>query len=98
MKKQILEHTEKLISAKNASAVMQLKIYSDNSLNKVSDFLRDLQVIARKAETEGTKATNAIANISGVSNMAELSDAAKESMKELHGLLKNAEVYDDVTN
>ena len=95
---EILEHTEKLVSAKNAPAVKQLKIYSDNSLNKVSDFLRDLQVIAQKAETEGTKATNAIANISGVSNMAELSDAAKDSMKELHGLLKNAEVYDDATN
>ena len=27
-----------------------------------------------------------------------LSDAAKDSMKELHGLLKNAEVYDDATN
>lgn len=95
---EILEHTDKLVSAKNAPAVMQLKIYSDNSLNKVSDFLRDMQVIAQKAETEGTKATNAIANISGVSDMAKLSDAAKESMKELHGLLKNAEVYDDATN
>lgn len=95
---EILEHIDKLASAKNTPTVMQLKIYSDNSLNKVSDFLRDLQIIAQKAETEGTKASKDIANISGVSDMAQLSDAAKESMKELHGLLKNAEVYDDATN
>ena len=85
-------------SAKNQPAVIQLKIYSDNSLNKVSDFLRDLQVIAQKAETEGTKATKDIANLSGVSDMEKVSEAAKESMKELHVLLKNAEVYDDATN
>lgn len=95
---EILAHTAKLTSAENASAVMQLKIYSDNSLNKVADFLRDIQVIAQKAEAEETKANKAIANISGVSDMAQLSDAAKNSMKELYGLLKNAEVYDDATN
>ena len=95
---EILGHTDKLSSAKNQPAVIQLKIYSDNSLNKVSDFLRDLQVIAQKAETEGTKATKDIANLSGVSDMEKVSEAAKESMKELHVLLKNAEVYDDATN
>ncbi|MEE1282944.1 MAG: hypothetical protein UHK60_11975 [Acutalibacteraceae bacterium] len=95
---EILKHTDKLASAKNATAVMQLTIYSDNSLNKVSDFLRDLQAIALKAETEGTKAQNDVNNISGVGNITDLTEAAKNSMIELNGLLKNVEVYDDATN
>ena len=77
---------------------MQLGIYSENSLNAVSDFLRDLQEIALKAETEEAKASKDVSKTGEVSNIAMLSEAATESMKELYSKLEKMEVYDDATD
>lgn len=96
--KDIIKHADKLLSAKDATAVMQLGIYSENSLNAVSDFLRDLQEIALKAETEEAKASKDVSKTGEVSNIAMLSEAATESMKELYSKLEKMEVYDDATD
>ena len=76
----------------------QLGIYSKNSLNALSDFLRDVQVIAQKAEQEEAKAKNGMRNVEGLSNLEQLSEAARNSMDALYKQLEEMEVCSDAVN
>ena len=96
--KALLNHIKSLSDAAELSPVAQLGIYSKNSLNALSDFLRDVQVIAQKAEQEEAKAKNGMRNVEGLSNLEQLSEAARNSMDALYKQLEEMEVCSDAVN
>lgn len=96
--KTILEHVKQIKDVTTASAVKQLTAYSENPLNALYGFLRDIQTIAQKADQEGAKARKDIATTGGFAGTEALSEAALASMEALCAQLEDMEVYEDATN
>ena len=69
-----------------------LSIYSGNALNALSDFLRDLQHIARMAEREGGRARKETEGMSAPADLAQLSESARAGMEALCEQLDEMEV------
>lgn len=96
--KDLQKHIRILLEATPLSLVIQLNIYSGNSLNVVSEFLRDIQSIAQKAEQEESKAKNSMGKIGVPSNLEQVSEDARKTMDALYKQLEAMEVYSDVTD
>lgn len=96
--KTVLKHFKLLHDATAVSAVRQLTAYSGNSLHVLYDFLRDIQMIAQKADQEGAKARKDIAATGGFDGMEALSEAALASIKALYTQLESMEVYENADN
>ena len=94
----ILKNVNQLTEAASASSVIQLTAYSGNALHILSEFLRDLQKIALRAEQEEEKANKAIEKTGGFTGLDEISEAARAAMEALCDQLEAMEVNNDVTN
>ena len=80
------------------TTMKQLAAYSENQLNALSNFLRDIQLVARLAEQEEEKAKKELAKIGTFTGMEEVTDAAIASLDELCGQLECMEVYENAAN
>lgn len=80
------------------TTMKQLAAYSGNPLNALSNFLRDIQQVAKLAEQEEAKAKKELAQIGTFAGMEEETDAAIESLGELCDQLENMEVYENAAN
>lgn len=96
--KTVLRHIKLIEDAASVQAVKQLTAYSGNSLHVLYDFLRDIQMIAQKADQEGAKAQKDIAATGGFAGTEALSEAALSSMEALYAQLENMEVYENAVN
>ena len=96
--KTVLGHIKLIEDAASVQAVKQLTAYSGNSLHVLYDFLRDIQMIAQKADQEGAKAQKDIAATGGFAGTEALSEAALSSMEALYAQLENMEVYENAVN
>lgn len=96
--KAVAAHIKLINDAASVSAVKQLTAYSANPLNALYDFLRDIQMIAQKAEQEEERAKKDIAKNGGFAGTEALSEAALDSMKVLYTQLENVEVYEIAVN
>lgn len=96
--KDVLEHIKLINDAVSAPAVKQLAAYSGNSLHVLYDFLRDIQMIAQKADQEGAKAHKDIAATGGFAGTDPLSEAALSSLTALYDQLENMEVFENAAN
>lgn len=96
--KTVMAHVKLINDAASASAINQLTAYSDNSLNVLYGFLRDLQTIAQKADQEGDKSQKDMGATGGFAVTEALSEAALASMEKLYAQLENMEVYENAVN
>lgn len=96
--KTVLKHFDLIHNATAVSAVRQLTAYSGNSLHVLYDFLRDIQMIAQKADQEGAKARKDIAATGGFADTEALSEAALASIESLYAWLESMEVYENADN
>lgn len=96
--KELLTHINILKDASSCPPVTQLTAYSGNSLNRLAGFLRDLQIVAKKAEQEEARAKRDIEDAGALTGFEDLSDAARDSMKALCEQLEKMEVYDDAVS
>lgn len=94
----ILKCVKQLTEAASATSVMQLTAYSGNALHVLSEFLRDLQKIALRAEQEEDKANKAIEKTGGFTGLDEISEAARAAMEALCEQLEGMEVNNDAAN
>ena len=94
----LLKHVALLESAASMPPVMQLTQYSENSLNVLFDFLRDMQTIARKAEQEEAKANKDIEKAGGSTATDQLSKIALEAMEKLYDQIDQMEVNVNATD
>lgn len=94
----ILKCIKQLTESASATSVMQLTAYSGNALHVLSEFLRDLQKIALRAEQEEDKANKAIEKTGGFTGLDEISEAARAAMKALCEQLEGMEVNNDAAN
>ena len=96
--KTVMGHIKLINDATSLQAVKQLAVYSGNSLHVLCGFLRDIQVIAQKADQEGAKAQKDIAATGGFASTGTLSETALSSVKALCTQLENMEVYENAVN
>lgn len=96
--KTVMGHIKLINDATSLQAVKQLAVYSGNSLHVLYGFLRDIQMIAQKADQEGAKAQKDIAATGGFASTETLSKAALSSVKALCAQLENMEVYENAVN
>ena len=94
----ILKMVNQLTMVASAPPIMQLTAYSGNALHELSDLLRDMKEIERRAEQEEEKAKKAIENISGFNGLDELTEAARAAMEELCEQLEGMEVNDNAAH
>lgn len=80
------------------TTMKQLAAYSGNPLNALSNFLRDIQQVAKLAEQEEAKAKKELAQIGTFAGMEDVTDAAIASLDELCDQLESMEVYDHDAN
>ena len=80
------------------TTMKQLSAYSGNPLNTVSNFLRDIQQVAKLAEQEEAKAKKELAQIGSFAGLEQVTDAAIASLDELCDQLENMEVYENAAN
>ena len=94
----IMRSIEYLEHARTVPQIQQLETYSHNSLHILHDFLRDIQSIAKKAETEETKARSEMSRASGVPNVDRLGDAARLELSRLYHQVEQMGVYEDAAD
>lgn len=94
----IMRSIEYLKQARTVPQIQQLETYSHNSLHILHDFLRDIQSIAKKAETEETKARSEMSRASGVPNVDRLGDAARLELSQLYHQVEQMGVYEDAAD
>ena len=94
----ILKCVKQLTGVSATTPVMQLTAYSGNALHTLSEFLRDLQKIALRAEQEEDKANKAIEKTGGFTGLDEISEAARAAMEALCEQLEGMEVNNDAAN
>lgn len=94
----ILACVKQLTEAVLLSSVVQLTAYSGNALHELSEFLRDLQKIALRAEQEEDKALKAIEKAGGFTGLEEISEAARAAMEALCEQLEEMEVSNDAAD
>lgn len=80
------------------TTMKQLTAYSGNPLNTLSNFLRDIQQVAKFAEQEEAKAKKELVQIGTIVGMEEVTDVAIASLDELCNQLENMEVYENAAN
>ena len=80
------------------TTMKRLVAYSGNPLNTISNFLRDIQQVAKLAEQEEAKAKKELAQIGTFAGVEKLTDSAKASLDELYDQLESMEVYENVVN
>lgn len=80
------------------TTMKQLAAFSGNALNSLSNFLRDVQQIAKLAEQEEAKAKKELSQIGTIAGMEEVTEAALASLDELCTQLENMEVIDNAAN
>ena len=80
------------------TTMKQLSAFSGNALNSLSNFLRDVQQIAKLAEQEETKAKKELDKIGTFSGMEQVTDAALASLDALCSQLEAMEVCDNAVN
>jgi len=96
--KAVMGHIKLINDAASAPAVKQLTAYSGNSLHALYDFLRDIQMIAQKADQEGAKARKDIAATVSFADTEALSEAALASMEALYTQLEKMEVWENAAD
>lgn len=96
--KAVMGHIKLINDAASAPAVKQLTAYSGNSLHALYDFLRDIQMIAQKADQEGAKARKDIAATGSFADTEALSEAALASMEALYTQLEKMEVWENAAD
>lgn len=98
MARPLAQSVERLTGAAADSAVSQLITYAGNPLHVVYSFLRDVQLIAQKAEREEAKALKEIGGSNQHSDMDEWTQAALKTMEELYTQIERMEVCENVVN
>ena len=88
----VLRQLDTLKRGAQAGGPAGLSIYSGNALNALSDFLRDLQHIARMAEREGGRARKETEGMGAPADLAQLSESARAGMEALCEQLDEMEV------
>ncbi len=89
----LLQQLRELTEAAQLPPVAQLTQYSQNGLNFITDFLRDMQRIAQIAEKEEAIARKELEKLGGFSGLDDLCDAARSEMIKLCDQLEDMEVY-----
>ena len=80
------------------SATKQLSAYSGNALHALSDFLRDIQQVAKLADQEEEKAKKELTKIGTFAGTEQMTENAMAAMDELCTQLEEMEVYDNAAN